>query len=138
MGTRISALTSASTPAAADVLPIVQGGTTKKTTVASLSAAVGFAIQIGTDANVTISKNSLVLVPTTTASRTYSLPSSPNDGDFAIVLVTNAYDFSVVVSGNGHNINDGFAAAASTYTIANIGAALWFVYISSTSEWRLI
>lgn len=97
----------------------------------------GFVVQVGTDANVNANANGYLRMPSTTAQRTASLPASPADGDWVRIQITNGVTFNVVVSGNGHNINDGFNAPASTFTMTNDGQSNEFVYVNTDSEWKV-
>lgn len=96
-----------------------------------------YIVQVGTDADTTAQANKLLSMPTVTASRTISLPASPSDGTFVLLRVTNGFSFDHVVSGNGKNINNGLTTPASTYTIANDGALVEFIFLATLDQWVL-
>jgi hypothetical protein len=97
-----------------------------------------YSIQDGTDANTTASANVLLRMPTCTAARNVSLPASPTDGDFVKLKVTNATACNITVLGNGHNINDGFSAAAASDVVAIDGAYREYVFSTTQNEWMRI
>lgn len=96
-----------------------------------------FTLQAGSDATVNANANSFVIMPTLTAARQVNLPASPADGNFVGVFITNGIAFPVTVSGNGHNINNGFDTPASTDALVNDGETRWYVYNSANTEWKL-
>lgn len=101
--TKISALSAASSLSSADILPVVQGGTTKKATVAQMRAgmvpsggvasltAVALAPQFvapttGSSTQIADNTGSVILAPAgTLAAATLVMPANPVDGQELII-----------------------------------------------------
>lgn len=123
--TKISALTSATTPVAGtEVLPIVQGGVTKKISIADLTAGrqvnVGSLLATGGYSTVTITS-------TTGGTKTINIGSDPYTNAF--IGTTTAHNLSLVanggivaVVGTDNNIAISNASKGINFT-ANTGAA---------------
>ncbi len=152
--TKISALPAASSAAAADILPIVQGGATKKATVAQVRAglaatgasadntmrdltvgSIGYTLQYSapsTGATVTVSDHvsQLIVDPAgTLAALTINMPAAPVAGQEVNIAFSQIVT-TLTMSGNGNTLNGGLAAATVN------GFARWAYRPTNTTWYR--
>lgn len=146
--TKISALTAATTPlAGTEVLPIVQGGVTKKVTVADLTAGravTGLSFAVGTTQNIVTggmwyqtSGGLLVMSPATTGG--FAWNNYANNAQIASLSNGgNAIFAGTLTTGSDILINAGSGNPSMTVKTAGAGNNPWYRLQADTNYWDML
>lgn len=134
MSTKISALTAAGTLDGTEIVPVVQGGTTERTTTQAIADLPTQVVAYTADASLPAGDR-LVFVDTTSGVVDLTLPTPGDDGrQFAITKTNTGANKITLVRNGSEDIN----GAAASYDLPGSDAAAigrWHVVSDGTDWW---